>query len=158
MRATGFKGYYVGMEIGFDFTGITTPFYCNDGKGNFVLHRRSNNTRDEHGVWDPGSGKLEFGSEPGDNALREVMEEYGCKGTIQEALPAHSIIREWDGRMTHWIALPFFILVDPKEVRICEPHKMVEIGWFRINHLPQPLHSGFRYTLNRYGDKFNPYR
>ena len=86
------------MNIGIDYVGVTTPFYCNDGKGNFLLHKRSKNTRDEHGRWDPGSGKLDFGLEFEENVLKEVFEEYGCKGEIQEQLPAHTILREWDGK------------------------------------------------------------
>ena len=75
------------MKIGIDFIGISTPFYCNDGKGNFLFHRRSKNCRDEHGKWDPGSGKLDFGVCIEVNVLREIAEEYGCKGEIQERLP-----------------------------------------------------------------------
>jgi len=29
------------MISGIDYIGITTPFYCNDGKGNFLFHKRS---------------------------------------------------------------------------------------------------------------------
>lgn len=145
------------MQIGIDYIGITTPFYCNDGNGNFLLHRRSVNTRDEHGRWDPGSGKLDFGVNPEENVLREIMEEYGCKGEIQEQLPVHSIFREWDGKPTHWIAIPFFVKVDPKEVRNNEPHKIDELGWFRLDALPEPLHTGFQFTLNKFRDHFEKY-
>ncbi len=62
------------MDIGIDYVGISTPFYCNDGKGHFLLHKRSVNTRDKHGRWDPGSGKLEFGMQLEENVLKEVAE------------------------------------------------------------------------------------
>ena len=146
------------MKIGIDFVGISTPFYCNDGKGNFLFHRRSKNCRDEHGKWDPGSGKLDFGVCIEDNVLREIAEEYGCKGEIQERLPAHDIFREYDGIKTHWLAVPFFVKVNPKEVRINEPEKIDEIGWFKLNNLPQPLHTGFQFTINKFKDYFEKYR
>lgn len=146
------------MDIGVDYIGITTPFYCNDGKGNFLFHKRSLQTRDEHGRWDPGSGKLEFGLELEENVLKEVLEEYGCRGTIQEQLPAHSILREFDGKRTHWVAVPFFVKVDPSEVRNNEPHKIEELGWFRLDHLPEPLHTGFEHTYTRYRSYFEKYR
>lgn len=144
--------------IGINYIGITTPFYCNDGKGNFVLHKRSKNCRDEQGTWDPGGGKLEFGSTLEENVLREVQEEYGCKGTIQEQLPAHSVIRTHSSQKTHWIAIPFFILVNPKRVQINEFDKIDEIGWFQLNNLPTPLHTGFSYSFEKYKEYFDKYR
>ncbi|HEY4495194.1 MAG TPA: hypothetical protein VI998_04000 [Patescibacteria group bacterium] len=31
------------MKLGIDYIGISTPFYCNDGQGCFLLHKRSKN-------------------------------------------------------------------------------------------------------------------
>ncbi len=146
------------MKIGIDYTGITTPFYCNDGNGNFLFHKRSKNCRDEQGKWDPGSGKLDFGISTKENVLKEVLEEYGCKGKIQEQLPAHDIFREFNGIKTHWLAIPFFILINPKEAKLNEPEKMDEIGWFTLDKLPTPLHTGFQYTYNNFRDYFSKYQ
>ncbi|HLC99637.1 hypothetical protein A2841_02345 [Candidatus Kaiserbacteria bacterium RIFCSPHIGHO2_01_FULL_48_10] len=146
------------MKAGIDYIGVSTPFYCNDGNGRFLLHKRGKNCRDEHGKWDPGAGQLEFGLTPEENVLREVMEEYGCKGEIQEAVQPHSIFREWNGQKTHWFAIPFFVKVDPKEARINEPHKMDEIGWFTLDQLPKPLHTAFLYTLKHYRKYFEKHR
>ena len=146
------------MIPGIDYIGITTPFYCNDGKGNFLLHKRSKNCRDEVGMWDPGSGQLELGLTLEDNVLKELKEEYGCKGIIQEQLPAHSIFRTNNGKETHWLAVPFFILVDPKKVKNNDPNKIDEIGWFTLDNLPKPLHTGFHYTFSHYKDYFAKYK
>src|SRR5215213_2336602 len=94
------------LRPGIDYIGITTPFYCNDGEGNFVLHKRSESARDEQGTWDFGSGQLGFGEQIQEGMLRELFEEYGVIGEIQEQVPAHSIIREQNGRTTHWVAIP----------------------------------------------------
>lgn len=146
------------MKPGIDYIGITTPFYCNDGKGNFLLHKRSDKCRDEHGTWDAGSGQLEYGLTPEENVLKEVFEEYGCNGEIQERLPAHSIFREQDGKKTHWLATPFFVKVNPIEAKNNEPEKIEEIGWFSLNDLPEPLHIGFNFTLNNYKEYFLKYK
>jgi 8-oxo-dGTP pyrophosphatase MutT (NUDIX family) len=61
------------MKIGFDYVGITTPFFCHDGKGNLLMHKRSKECRDEPGRWETGSGKLEFKVSLEENVLREVM-------------------------------------------------------------------------------------
>ena len=146
------------MKLGIDYIGISTPFYCNDGQGRFLLHKRSKNCRDEHGRWDPGSGQLDFGCTPEENVLRELIEEYGCSGAIQGCLPAHSIFREQNGQKTHWLVIPFFVKVDPKEVKNNEPDKIDEIGWFDLDHLPAPLHSGFQFTLSHYKEYFEKYK
>jgi len=138
------------MKPGVDFTGITTPFYCNDGKDKFLLHKRSVNCRDEHGAWDPGSGRLGFGETPEESVIREVQEEYGCSGKIQKHLPIHSLAREWKGKQTHWLVIPFLILVNPTEAKINEPDKMNEIGWFTLDNLPKPLHTGAQHFLANY--------
>lgn len=143
------------MKAGFDYVGVSTPFYCNDGRGNFLLHRRSTKCRDEHGRWDPGSGKLEFGLTPEQNVLKEVREEYGCRGVIQKSVPAHTIFRTHEGKKTHWIVLPFFVLVDPKKVKNNDPEKIEEIGWFRLSKLPKPLHIGFEFTLDKFKEWFD---
>ena len=86
------------LRPGIDYIGITTPFYCNDGNGNFLVHKRSKHARDERGVWDFGGGQLDFGQQVDDSVLREVSEEWGVLGEIQEQLPAHSMLRTLDGK------------------------------------------------------------
>lgn len=142
------------MKIGTDFIGITTPFYCIDGIGHFLLHKRSVNCRDEQGRWDPGAGQLELDASVEENVLREVAEEYGCKGEIVGRLPAHDIFRMQDGVRTHWLAVPFFVKVNREEVRINEPEKIDELGWFTLDSLPQPLHTGFAHSLNTFREEF----
>ena len=63
------------MKPGIDYIGISTPFYCHNGKGFFLLHKRNQNCRDEHGAWDTGSGKLEFGLTPKENALNVSVDD-----------------------------------------------------------------------------------
>lgn len=146
------------LTAGIDYIGIATPFYCNDGKGNFVLHKRSDKARDEKGRWDFGSGQLIFGEKPEEAVLREVKEEYGVKGIIQEAAPTQSILRIQSGIKTHWLALPFFVKVDLTKIRIMEPKKVTKIGIFTLDHLPKPLHSAVRLTLKEYSTYFDKYK
>lgn len=146
--------YDVSMKIGIDYVGVCTPFFCNDGR-RLLLHKRSEQCRDERGHWDVGGGKLEHGLSLEENVLKEVKEEYGCKGEITERLPALDVFRELDGQKTHWIAVPFFVRVEPSEVRINEPHKIAELGWFPLDRLPAPLHSGFAHELEKFRDYFD---
>lgn len=146
------------LVAGIDYIGITTPFYCNNGKGLFVMHKRSKNCRDEIGTWDFGGGKVEFGQELEESVLREVQEEYGCEGVIQEQLPPHSILREIDGKSTHWLAIPFFVKVDLKKVKNNEPNKIDTLDFFRLSVLPTPIHSGVQKTMSRYKKYFERYQ
>jgi len=146
------------MKAGIDFVGITTAFYCHDGKGNFVLHKRSDMCRDEQGSWDNGGGKLEYGLTLEENVLKELKEELGCNGIIQEQLPSYTLLRKHNGINTHWIATPFIILVKPYEVKINDPEKIAKFGWFKLNHLPSPLHTGLQHAIKKYKTYFDKYK
>lgn len=145
------------MKIGVDYIGNTTAFYCHDGQGNFVLHKRSRNCRDEQGVWDNGGGKLEYGLTLEENVLKELKEELGCEGVIQEQLPSYTLLRKNNNKHTHWVATPFIILVHPKEVKNNDREKIAEIGWFKLSSLPYPLHTGLQYVLKKYKKYFDKY-
>ena len=140
------------MTPGVDYTGISVSFFCHDGAGNFVLTKRSEQCRDEHHTWEVGGGRLEFGEDPREAVLREVLEEYGVRGVIEKELPPVSLIREHQGTKTHWINMPFIIRVPREGVIRGDPVAMAEIAWFRMNALPTPLHSGMQVILDRHGE------
>lgn len=139
---------------GIDYIGVTTPFYCHDGKGKFVMHKRSKHCRDEVGTWDFGGGQVEFGETLTEAVLREVKEEYGCEGEITGRIPAESILRTQNGVKTHWVAISFFVKVNPSDVGINEPLKIDTLRWFTLPSLPSPLHSGVKITLSKYRSYF----
>lgn len=149
------------MKTGVDHIGISTSFYCHDGNGRWLLHRRSDKCRDEKGVWDSGGGKLEFGLTLEENVLKEIKEEYGCSATIQRQLPAITLLRQSpEGSKTHWIIVPFILIIPAHEIEkviIGDKEKMGEIGWFSFENLPHPLHSGFKKTTKLYNSIFNGY-
>lgn len=82
---------------GIDYIGITTCFYCVDENKELLLHKRSEKSRDDRGMWDAGGGQLESGENPEMGVLREVKEEYGCRGIILEQIPAISVVRKQNG-------------------------------------------------------------
>ncbi len=132
------------MRRGVDFIGVTCVFYCHDGNGRLLLHKRSCNCRDEHGRWDCGGGSLKVGEDPIDAVKREIKEEYCADADEVEFVTMTNVIRtREDGARTHWIALLHKARVRPEEVSIGEPTEMDEIGWFKPDELPDPLHSAF---------------
>jgi 8-oxo-dGTP pyrophosphatase MutT (NUDIX family) len=138
------------VKKGEDYTGITIVYFCHDGRGNFLLSKRTAQCRDEHGSWDPGGGALEFGDTVKDTLRKEIAEEYGTEVLAHEFLGYRDVHREHEGRPTHWIALDFKVLVDRSKVKNGEPHKFERLEWFTLENLPQPLHSQFPYFLEKY--------
>lgn len=104
-----------------------------------------------------GSGALEHGLTLEENVRKEIQEEYGCSGIIQERLPAHSIFIVEEGETEHWLAVPHFVQIDPDAVTVGEPEKIQELDWFRLDDLPTPLHSGLAYSLKQFDDTFKAY-
>jgi ADP-ribose pyrophosphatase YjhB (NUDIX family) len=141
------------MKKGVDYTGVTTVFICHDGKGNFVMGKRSTNCRDEHGRWDIGGGGLEFGDTVENTLVSEIKQEYCTDVLGSEFLGYRDVHREHEGIKTHWIALDFKVLVDKEKVKNGEPHKFDEIGWFTLDTLPNPIHSQLPKFLELYRDR-----
>lgn len=126
---------------GVDHIGVACVFFCHDGQGNILLHKRSQTCRDEQGCWDNGGGALEFGEDFTEAVRREVKEEYCVDAQEIHFLTASNVLRQNGTMITHWVALIFAVRIDPKGVRIGEPKKMDDIGWFNPKNFPAPLHS-----------------
>ena len=141
------------MKKGEDYTGVSIIYLCHDGKGNYLLNKRSVQARDENGRWDCGGGGLEFGDTVENTLKKEIQEEY-CTDVIgYEFLGYRDVHRMNNGRPTHWIALDFKVLVDRDKVKNGEPHKFDEIGWFKLGEFPEPLHSQLPLFLRDYKNR-----
>ena len=142
------------MIKGVDYPGISIVYFCHDGKGNFVMHKRGKNCRDEHGRWDIGGGGLKLHDSVEDTLKREIMEEY-CANVLEfEFLGYRDVHRQHAGESTHWIALDFKVLVYTEQVKNGEPHKFEEIKWFTLDKLPKKMHSELNNFFNKYINKF----
>ena len=137
---------------GISFTGITTVFFCHDGRGNLFLTKRSKNTRDEHGMWDPGGGGLKHGQSVEATVRREVKEEYDVEPLDLEFIGYFDAFRRSiDDMPTHWLAMCFAVKIDPSKVNINEPEMVDDQGWFTMDNLPMPLHSQFEKFISLHG-------
>ena len=138
------------MRKGFDFVGVSTVYLCHDGKGNYVLQKRSERCRDEHGRWDCGGGGLEFGVSVEENLKNEIREELGAKVLEMDFLGFRDVHRVHNGEKTHWVALDYRVLVDPASVVNGEPEKFDEVKWFKLAEFPKNLHSQLPIVLENY--------
>jgi 8-oxo-dGTP pyrophosphatase MutT (NUDIX family) len=138
------------MKKGIDFIGISIVFFCHDGKGNVVLGKRGKKARDENGTWDIGGGGLEFGDSVEKRLKKEIREEYGLRVQEHEFLGFREVKRKYKNKLTHWVALDFKVLINPKFLKNKEPYKFDEVKMFPFNKFPKPLHSQLPLFLKKY--------
>jgi 8-oxo-dGTP pyrophosphatase MutT (NUDIX family) len=138
---------------GQDYIGIGVVFFCHDGHGKFLMAKRSQNARDEKGKWDIGGGGIDTHDTVDQTLRKEIKEEYCADVINYEFLGYRDVHRKNNGRKTHWIALDFKVQIDPKQVKIGEPHKFDDIGWFTLETIPENSHSQFPNFLQVYKDK-----
>lgn len=135
------------LRRGIDHIGVSAVSIIHDGNGKILLMKRGPRARDERGRWDVCGGAIEFGESIYEAIKREVKEEL-CTDPIDiDFLTVYDAHREYKGNKTHWIAIVHAVKVDPNQVKIGEPHKISEIGWFDSKTLPSPLHSQFHKNL-----------
>ncbi len=143
----------IDMKKGLDYTGVSIVYFCHDGQGNFLMSKRTEQCRDEHGTWDQGGGALEFGDNVIDTLKKEIKEEY-CTDVLEyEFLGYRDVHREQGGQKTHWVALDFKVLIDRSKVKNGEPHKFEKLAWYTLDNLPSPLHSQLPNFLALHKDK-----
>lgn len=129
------------LKRGVDYIGVTCVFFCHDGRGRVLLQKRSANCRDEQGTWDCGAGSMEFGEEWADAVRREVREEYCVEPLEIKLAEVRNVLRDNQGTPTHWIAVVHAVRIDPEQVKIGEPEKIDQIGWFAPEEFPDNKHS-----------------
>ncbi|MCI5108463.1 MAG: NUDIX domain-containing protein [Candidatus Pacebacteria bacterium] len=125
---------------------------CHDGNGRYLLNKRSVNCRDEHGRWDIGGGGIEFGDTIEDTLKKELEEEFGCSVLEFSTLGTREIHREHEGKKTHWVSFDHKVLINPEEVENREPHKFDDLGWFKLDEFPEPMHSQWPIFFEKYKD------
>lgn len=145
------------MQKGIDHVGVTISYMCHDGQGNFLMNKRSVNCRDEHGRWDFGGGGLDFGDSVEKTLLKEIKEEYCVDALNYEFLGYSDLFRKMKDIDTHWLSFLFVVEIDRSKVKNGEPHKFDELGWFRLDNLPKPLHSAIDLHLERFKDKLSKF-
>lgn len=128
-------------------------YFCHDGRGNVLMAKRSNKTRDEHGRWDIGGGGVEFDADVVETIHKEIWEEYCTHVKKCEFLGYRDVHRIHKGKKTHWIALDFMVLVDRKKVRNGEPEKFDEVAWFEVDKMSKNIHSQLPKFLDLYKGK-----
>ncbi len=125
------------MVAGRDYIGVGVGAMVFNGKGEVFLARRGPRATNERGCWEFPGGKVTFGEKLIDTIKREFLEEYGMMIEITDLLGVEDHILPEEQQ--HWISPTYIGQFVGGEPRILEPEKCTEIGWFSLDHLPQPL-------------------
>lgn len=101
------------------------------------------------GTWGLPGGKLEFGEDPKECAIRELKEETNLNTTIDDVLFVGVSNTIFD-KKTHYITLIYKVISFTGEIKIMEPDKCEYWTWFDINELPKQLFKPLQNYLNEY--------
>ena len=138
------------LQKGIHYPAISVVPIIHDGDGKYLFELRSQQCRDERGVWNvAGGGSLEHGETLEAGLKREIKEEVNATAFNIEHLGHNEVFREVDGATSHWIRFDFKVQVDPDEVKLMEPDKMDDLQWFTLEELPEPTHSQWGVFLEK---------
>lgn len=131
---------------GKSYVGISTGAAIFNQKGELFLAKRSQNARDEHGTWDVCGGGLEWGLTLEENMRQEMLEEFNIitNSPLHYVRLKEAFRTDQKGHKTHWLSIGYIVILSNDEVaqiKINEPDKFDEMGWFSLDELPTPLHS-----------------
>lgn len=116
------------MKPGFDCVGVGIGAAILNEDGKLFLSLRSQNTKNERGLWETPGGGSEFGETMEQTVIREMKEEYGITVKPLKVLHVYDHILKEDKQ--HWIAITFLCKVKSGTPKIMEPEKCDGIGWF----------------------------
>ena len=103
------------------------------------------------GEWTLPGGKLDWGEEFEDGAVREVEEETGIRIKDPEVISVHNC----KNAHAHFMTVGLIAHEWEGEASVREPDEIVEWRWFDLDHLPEPLYFPTREVLeNRAAKKF----
>lgn len=103
--------------------------------GRYLFGKRI--TKHGQGTWSVPGGHLEYGESFEECAAREVMEETGVKiKNIGIYVTVNNIFRDEN---THSITVFMLSDWDSGEPKVTEPDKFIDIGWYDLKKLPEPL-------------------
>lgn len=111
--------------------------------GKLLMAKRQNAHGD--GTWAPLGGHLEYGEDYAECARRECMEEGGITIKSLRFKTITNDIFEADDKhyITIWIEADY----DDGDVCVNAVDEHTDIGWFDMNHLPQPLFTSIKNLL-----------
>ena len=118
--------------------------------GKVVLIRRKN-TGWIDGWYDLPAGHLESGETFQECAVRELQEETGLKAKTEDLSLIH-VHQNHNGPKAPHYGYIFLAKKWTGEPSLVEPQKSDDIGWFKLDNLPDKISPYVKYALENLGD------
>jgi len=126
------------MLKGIDCIGVSVGAVIVNNRGEVLLTKRSQKTRNEQGKWETPGGAVKFGEKREEAVKREMMEELGVEIEIVRVI--HTSDEILTDQKQHWVPTCYLVKIKTnQEPKIMEPEKCDEIRWFPLNKLPENL-------------------
>ena len=132
------------------------------GVGAFILNKeqelllvlRKKDPEANH--WSIPGGKVEWMEKAEDTVIREIKEEVGVTIQVDSLLcVTNHILHDEE---THWVCPTYQCSIQTGTVRNCELNAIIELGWFSLQNLPDPLTLTTKNALESYLNKFESQR
>ena len=141
------------MKKGIDFIGVGVGAMIFNEHGEVFLSKRGEKVKNEKFFWEFPGGGVKFGEKLHDALKREFFEEYGIHILPIELLCVTDHILK--NEKQHWVSPTFVGIIKDGIPKIKEPEKCSEIGWFKLENLPEPLMSVSLNNVSEYKRKYN---
>lgn len=102
-----------------------------------LLLRRSFEEKFLPGVWGVPAGKIQYGEEPDDAALRELYEEAGIKGEVERNAGSIWFESQYKDRDVQHIQLNYIVRADNARVELMDGSNM-DYRWVSIYDMDDP--------------------
>lgn len=120
---------------GIHYPAVACGVFIFNTTGQFLMLLRSENARNDKGMWGIPGGLVEFGEKVEDAVIREAKEECGLDINNLELKTYYShLIQE---QKAHFLSLLFVTTQYIGEAKIGELEKFIDIAWFFPNALPK---------------------
>lgn len=140
------------MKKGTDYIGVGVgAVFIENGK--IFLAHRGPKTNNERNRWEIPGGGVEFGETFEEALKREVKEELGVEIEVGELLGVcdHIIPDE----KQHWVSPTYFCKIKKGKIKIMEPEKCDDMGWFTLEETENiPISIVTRYDIKALKKKF----
>ena len=116
---------------------IATSGFILNSNGKFLIVKRAQDDDILPGFWELPGGKLDFGEDPEDGALREIKEETGLDVVIEFLLKAVSYIIEETGKSEHhYVEVSYLCHIKDTHQEVTISHEHDDFRWIKFEELP----------------------
>ncbi len=106
-----------------------------EGKELLLVRRESRGDEKLHGKWELPGGRIEFGEDPEETAVREVDEETGYEVSNPELFKdVFSYMLEYEEKRVHVLITVYLCHLEGGEKDLSD-HKISDVGWFTRKEL-----------------------